>query len=503
MTNLAAIDLGDGRVKVAIPDSSGNPVMMPFSDGGTCLRSAVVLPAGGPVIFGEEAWNLGLAEPEKLVVNWKRKMGTDEVLHQAEDGTEYKAPDIARLLIQEVARNFEARTGNILTDAVISVPAIYNDRKKQETIEAGKQLGIEIICLPHEPTAGLFGNKVHERCDGLRLIIDIGSSTTDISIGEKVGNTIAIKNTNGDPQLGGQDFSSKLREMVLDRFEQKHGFRIDPQKHSLAHQDMFHRIEQVKHSLSHRDQASLVVNCQGKVFNTMITRDEFEQVTADEVRRIMDCVNRTLKDAGVSTEEILEIIPVGGPSQMPMIARAIEQQLGKKPTCHCEPHFAVALGNIIAGRLKIEQSGESIHVNGYKLPPLGLSARDVTSHPIGIAVIENEADSRLVNAVILDKGAPMPSTKSHRFALAWPGQTDANLEILQGPEGAAHDQCLLLGRFELTGMTAIYDRPHPIDIRLKIDNNGMLNANAYDPESGVSADLEIDYKKHDETQDIA
>ncbi len=495
MSNFVGIDLGDGRVKVAIPDSSGNPVTMPFSDGGTYLHSAVYFNTDGSVVFGDEAWNLGLAEPQRLVVNWKRKMGTDEVLHQADDGTQYKARDIARLLLQEVARNFEARTGNILTKAAVSVPAIYNDRKKQETMEAGEQLGIEIICLPHEPTAGLFGNKVHDRCDGLRLVIDIGSSTTDVSIGEKSGNTIAIKNTNGDPQLGGQDFSSKLREMILERFEEKHGFRPDPQKHALSYQDLFHRIEQVKHSLTSREQASLVISCKGKVFNTTITRDEFEQITADEVKKVMDCVNQTLKEADISADEILEILPVGGPSQMPMIANAIEKHLGKKPTCHCEPHFAVALGNVIAGRLEVERSGKSFDVNGYKLPPLSLSARDVTSHPIGVAVLEKDNDPKLVNAVILEKGAPIPSTKTHPFTLAIPGQTDAKIEILQGREGASYPECLLLGHFELSGMTQIHDRPHRIEICLKIDKNGMLNAGAYDPEGGINADLDIDYKK--------
>jgi len=349
----------------------------------------------------------------------------------------------------------------------------------------------------------LFGNKVHDRCDGLRLVIDIGSSTTDISIGEKSGNTIAIKNTNGDPQLGGQDFSSKLREMVLERFEEKHGFRPDPQQHALAYQDLFHRIEQVKHSLTSREQASLVISCDGKVFNTTITREEFERITADEVQRVMACVNLTLQEAGVSKDDILEIIPVGGPSQMPMIADAVEGHFGKKPTCHCEPHFAVALGNVVAGRLDVERSGKSFDVNGYKLPPLSLSARDVTSHPIGVAVQEGDDNARLVNAVILDKGALIPSTKTHRFALAMPGQTDAKIEILQGRDGALHSQCLLLGHFELTGMTAIHDRPHPIEICLKIDKNGMLNASAYDPEGGISADLDIDYRNSGDPQQAA
>ena len=495
MSGFAAIDLGDGRVKVAIPDSNGNPATMPFSDGGLYLPSAIFFGSDGSVVYGLEAVNLGLAEPERLVIHWKRKMGTDEVLHRADDGTEYRARDIARLLLQEVARNFEARTGELLTKAAISVPAVYIDSKKEQTKQAGEALDIEVVCMPHEPTAALFGNKVHDRCDGLRAVIDVGSSTTDVSIGEKSGNNIAIRNTNGDPNLGGQDFSTKLREMLLDRFEQKHGFRPDPQKHPLAYQDLFQRIEQVKHSLSTRDQASVVINCEGHVFSTVVTREEFERITTDELKRVMDCVDQTLKEAGVLAETILEIIPVGGPSQMPMVADAIEKRFGKKPTCHCEPHFAVALGNVIAGRLKIELDGGVFESGGNKLPPLNLSARDVTTHPIGVAVLVDGNNGRLINAVVLDKGVPIPSDQTHPFTLAVPGQTDAKIEVLQGQDAAPYDECLLLGHFELTGMTPVFDRPHRVDVRLKFDHNGMLTASAYDPASGISADLEIDYAK--------
>lgn len=494
MSKFAGIDLGDGRVKVAIPDTNGNPVTMPFSDGSLYLPSAVFFNSDGSVIYGVEATNLGLAEPERLVVHWKRRMGTDEVLHRTDDGTEYMARDIARLLLEEVARTFEARTGDILTKAAISVPAIYVDSKKQETEKAGESLNIEVVCMPHEPTAALFGNGVHDRCDGLRLVVDIGSSTTDVSISEKSGNNIAVKNTNGDPQLGGQDFSAKLKEMVLDRFEEKHGFRVDPQKHTLAYQDLFNRIEQVKVSLTTRDQASLVISCDGNVFNTTITRQEFEQATTNEVKQMMDCVDQTLKEAGVTAEQIMEIIPVGGPSQMPMIAEAIEKRFGKKPTCHCEPHFAVALGNVIAGRMKIELDGGTFNVDGVRLPPLNLSARDVTAHPIGVAVVAG-GGGETVNSVILDKGTPIPSDRTCPFTLANPGQTDASIEILQGKDSAQQEDCLRLGQFEITGMTPVFDRPHRVEIRMKIDHNGMLNANAYDPATGVNAVLSIDYGK--------
>ena len=488
------IDLGDGRVKVAIPDANGNPTVMPFDDGALFMPSAVYFNDDGSKTFGQEALNMGLASPNRLVVHWKRGMGSADVLYTEDDGTEYRSCDIAQLLLGEVARTYESRTGEILKNVSISVPAVYLDSKKQETEDAGKALSMKVICMPHEPTAAMFGNRVYERHDGIRIIIDIGSSTTDVSVGEKSGNTIDIKNTSGDPNLGGQDFSSNLRELVLERFDAKFGYKPDPQHHALACQDLHQRIEQVKHTLSTRNQASVVLSCNGDVFSTVITRADFESVTQDELQRVMDCVEQALKDSNVTADELVEIIPVGGPSQMPMIADAIEKRFGKKPTCHCEPHFAVALGNVITGRLNIERSNDFAGVTGTKLPPLSLSVRDVITHPIGIAVVKSETDMRLINAVVLKKGTPMPSDQAEKFTLAMAGQTDARIEILQGADGQPKDTCLLLGHFELKGMTPIHDKPHRIDIRLKINENGMLNASAYDPESGINADLIIDYK---------
>jgi molecular chaperone DnaK len=478
-------------MKVAVLDAAGNPVVQPFADGSLHFASSIFFDPNGKMIFGEEARNLGLMDPSLYVYDWKRHMGTDKVLYS--NGVEYRAKDIAKFLLQECSRNFEARFGELLAEVAISVPANYNDRQKEETKEAAKAAGLEVVCMPHEPTAALLGNQVHKRGDGLWLVIDVGGSTTDISLGEVSGNNVTVIATNGEPKLGGQDFNARIVEWAQKQFKAKHGFEINPKDHAVEYQEVIQRVEQAKVSLTARDNTNLVMSAKGCVLNLMLTRQDFESLTTDLLEKILACGKRTLKESGITPDKVIGILPVGGPSQMPMIAQAIEKTFGRKPTCHCEPHYATALGNVIAGRLEIEQQGRTVDVGGRKLPPLNLSKRDVTAHAIGVATSAD--DRRMTNSVILSKGAPIPSDQTRPFALAEPGQTGAYIEILQGTDGAPREECLLLGHFDLDNLPPVFDKPHRVEIRLKIDKNGMLMASAYDPLSGRSAELTVDYKQ--------
>lgn len=492
MTQLIGLDAGTSALKIAIAGLDGNPLIQP-NEWGELSTPSVVYFDGDRVIIGTEARNAGLADSSRYVVNWKRHMGTGTVLFTADDGTEYLAKDILRLFVAEIARNYEAKTGEILTDIVISVPANYTDLQKQETIEAVEAVGLHALTLPHEPTAAAQGNRIDRRGSGLVLVPDLGGGTFDVSVLEVSGNNITVRTTNGIPDLGGEDFNGRLRDELLDRFEAEHGIRLTPDRHALAFQDLTQRIEQAKHTLSIRDQASVFLSCEGKVLNTTITRQEFEDLTSDLCERAMDCIALTIEEVGIKPASLREILLVGGGSQMPMFGDAIEKRFGRKPSSHAEPHFAAAMGNIIAGRQELERQGKTFSVNGRRIPPPGFHTRDVTAHPIGVSVLEG--NQKLVNSVVLPKSAPMPSDQTVPFKLAEPGQTEALIEVLQGPDGIKREACHVLGYFELTGMTPVRDGDHRIEIRLHIDRNGMLDATAYDPLSGRKADLTIDTKK--------
>lgn len=489
--SIAGIDLGNSRTKIAVLDDQGHPTMQANGIGELFTHSVVYIDENGQAIVGSEALNASFLNPERAVLNWKRHMGTDEVLYTSESTT-FCAKDIASIILGHVAKNYEERTGEILTEASITVPANYTDKQKQETIDAAKSVGIDAIITPHEPSAGAVGNNVHRRGNGRVLVVDLGGGTFDVSLVDVSGNNVSIITTNGDPRLGGQDFTNAIVDCVLDDFENQHGFRPDGKDHAVVIHELHTRAEQAKLTLSVRDTSSVQLVCDGRVVSTTITRTDFANRTRPLVDRALDCIERSLEEASLSSSQITQALPVGGGSQMPSFQEAINERFGLTLTSHAEPHFAVALGALQIARLTKEQAGEAVTVGGRKLPPLELSVQERTAHPIGVAVLDNQ-DS-LVNSVILKKGVLMPSDHMSIYQLAKPGDTGAIIQVLQGPEGIPADACEPLGRMELQGLKPIHDRPHRIEIRIHIDKNGILTAEAYDPMSHVREEMTVEWK---------
>ena len=484
------IDLGNSNTNIATPDHQGNPVVMPNEVGELYTPSAAYFD-GDRILVGVEALNALILDPSKGVINWKRHMGTDEVLCTGPDDKEYRARDIAAILLKHVAEVYAQKTGRLLSEAAVSVPANYTDRQKQETIKAGEVAGIEVFLTPHEPSAAGFGNKVHQRGDGLVLLLDLGGGTFDVSLLSVSGNYVEVKATNGDPALGGQDFNRRLIDLVLERLEEEHGSRPTREGDPVLWQDVVQRVEQVKLSLSARESAPLMLSFDGRVFSTKITRADLADRTQDLLGRAMDLSERTLSEAGVGFDQVREILRVGGASQMPCFDEAIEKRFGRKSSCHTEPFYAVVLGTMLLGRLEKERTGVQLEVDGRKLPPLEFRARDVTAHPIGVRTQDDHG--RLVNSIILKKGIPIPSDHTRAYQLAEPGQTNASIHVIQGSAPLA-DDCELRGALELEGLLPIHDRPHQIDIRLRIDKNGMLTAEAYDPACGKRVEMAVQYE---------
>jgi molecular chaperone DnaK len=490
MSVILGIDKGNTNLRSSTLDTAGNPIVIAGPTGEMMIRSVVYLGDEGPVV-GLEAYNQLLADPSRGVQNWKRFMGQDKILVSFQ-GKDYRAHDIGKLLLESILKNFQNKTGQVPTDVAISVPANYNQEQRQRVLEAAEIVGLPVVCLPSEPAAALLGNGVHKRGDGLYLVIDVGGSTTDVSVGRVTGKALVIEYTDGEPQVGGQDYNAAIERLVLEQFRQKFNVAFDTQKDVLAYQDLVHRIEQAKLTLSVKEKASIVVASGGKVLNFPLLRKDFEKATAIPTAKILDCTEATLKAAGVKSDQLSGILLVGGPSKMPALIDGIEKRFGRKPSAQCEPHFATALGCAIAARLEVEKQGRSVQVGETTLPPLKLSLREVTGHAIGVCTLRDQVE--LVNSVIVPKGTPIPFTLTRPFKLTESGQTDALIEVLQGDDGARQDQCLQLGHFKVEGMTAVTDDVHRIDLELSIDKNNMLTATAYDPLSGIRTNLVIDYK---------
>jgi len=491
MTNLLAIDLGTGNMKLAVPDDQGNSRLLTNSSGAPSTPTAVFLD-GDRILLGREADNARFQDPDRGIREWKRHMGSDAVLAVSAAGKEYRARDCAEVFIADAKTTYENKTGEVLTHVVMGIPANYEQRQRQETKAAAEALGLEVVQLVHEPTAAALGNGVHHRGDGLYLIADLGQGTFDVNLVRVHGEKVTVAGTAGVPKLGGLDFSARLQEHALGQFEAEHGFRPTQEQHPLALLDLYHRVEQAKCTLSSRDSATIVVSCEGQMALVAVTQALFRDLCADLVERAMDCVSKCLDECGVQSDGLEEALAVGGASRMRMFREAIEGRLGVQPSAQCEADYAVALGCVIAGRMELERQGRPLVINGRRLPPIRLFAEEVTSHDIGVTALTEERD-RQVNATILKKNTPIPCEHTESFQLAEPGQTDARIELLEGQADAGRDHCRVLGHCDLSGLPSVQSDPHQIDVTMRLDRSGMLQLCAQDTASGREAELSIEY----------
>ncbi len=488
---IPTIDAGNSRFKSAVADAAGNPKLITNRFGELFTPSAVFFADDGSITVGTEAINSGFIDPSRLVVNWKRAMGTDQPLYTADDGTVYKAMDILGILLKDAKDNIEAKTGEVVNEAVITVPANYSDVQKQQTKDAADSVGMEVIDLPHEPTAAALGNGLHKHKNSTALVYDLGGGTFDVSIVRTEGNVCSVVDTGGDPEVGGRDFNDRICEKLLEEFEKANGFRPLEDKHAVFFQDMSQRVEQLKISLSVQSQAQVVLFCEGKQLQMTVTRDMFNAWVKDIAERTIQTVQQVIEDAGLEVSQIDEIYAVGGGSMMPIVIELLEGLIGKKISRKCEPHCAAAFGGILCGRLAYQRMGKYYTVGKSVLPPPSHLVREILSHTIGVMVLSDEKTE--VCSEILSKKTPVPSVQTKLFELSQPNQTDVVIKILEGEDRKKAENCLALGHFELNNLPPRPDLIGRIEVTFSLDRNGLLTATARDIESGKEEQMQIDY----------
>lgn len=489
--SVPGIDAGNSRFKYAAPDETGTPRIITNRFGESFTPAAVFFDPDGPVIVGAEALNAGFTEPDRLVTNWKRDMGTDTILYTADDGTTYTSMDILSILLKDAKDNIEAKTGQVVNDAVITVPANYNSAQKQQTKEAAIKVGIKAIFLPNEPTAAALGNQLHERNNCTALVYDLGGGTFDISLLCSKGNVCKILATGGDPNIGGRDFNDRISEKLLDEFEAQNGFRPSKDKQPLFFQEMTQRIEQLKISLSIQTKSPIVLFCEGKQLNMTITRDMFNSWVIDIAKKTMAKTEQVVEDANLEMAQIDEIYAVGGGSMMPIVREMLEELTGKKISQRCEPHVAAACGAVIAGRMEYRQQGKEYKCGDVVLPAPKPIIHEILSHSIGVLALDRDGNE--VSSEILSKDTPVPSIQTKLFKLEESNQTDVTIRILEGENGKNANECLMLGHFDLNDLPARPDMIGRIEVTFSLDSNGLLAAKARDNASGKIAEMEIAY----------
>lgn len=492
------IDLGSTRSKVAILTESGEPQLLTNRQGETFTISSVFFPGDGSYCVGTEALNASLAEPKRSVFNWKRHMGTSTVLYTDDDGKEYRAVDIASLIIRKIIEDIEAKTQDTVDEIVVTVPANYGNSQKQDTHKAAEMAGVRVLRTWHEPTAGALGNHIAKLKNAKVVVCDVGGGTTDISVIKSKGNVCEVIATGGIPKLGGKDFNDRLKSHVVNAFKEKYGYRPCKDEHAIFYQDLEMRIEQAKINLSVQQQAGIVVSNNGDVLNLTITRQQFEQMVADLVKQVIDVTIKTLQEASLGWDDIDAIYPIGGGSMVPMIKQSLEKASGKAVTSNCEAHCAVALGAAIAARIEYERQGKPFQVGSVTLPPIGYYMRDILSRSIGVSAL-NESEQEIC-CEILGKETPIPSLQTRNFMLSELGQTNVRVHVLQGCEGQKAKDCESLGHFDLENIPSKSDLGSRIEITFDLDANGLLTASARDMVSNKKAELQLDYNNSKESK---
>ena len=486
MGRIIGIDLGTTNSVVAVMEG-GEPTVIPSSEGGNLIPSVVAINTKtGERLVGRVARNQAVVNPENTVFSVKRFMGRKfkdaEVQAAAKlvpydvsaapngdvrvklNDRDYSAPEISAMVLQKIKADAEAYLGESVDQAVITVPAYFNDAQRNATKDAGKIAGLEVLRIINEPTASSLSYGLGERSEGIIAVYDLGGGTFDISILEVADGVFEVKSTNGDTYLGGDNFDEIIINWIADQFKQENGIDLRADRQAL--QRLKEAAEKAKIELSATLSAEInlpfiTADASGpKHLNMSLSRAKLESLVAGLVRQSIDPCKKALQDAGLSTGDVDAVLLVGGMTRMPAIQKAVKDFFGKEPTKGVNPDEVVALGAAIqAGVL----GGDVKDILLLDVTPLTLSVETLG----GVAT------------AMIDRNTTIPTKKSQIYSTAANSQTQVEIHIVQGERPMAVDN-KSLGKFILDGIPAAPRGVPQIEVTFDIDANGILNVSAKD-----------------------
>lgn len=496
MGKIIGIDLGTTNSCVAVLEG-GEPVVIQNSEGGRTTPSIVGFTSKGERIVGQPAKNQMITNAENTVYSIKRFMGrrysevTSEmklvpykVVEQGNDvrvdiqGKLYSPQEISAFILQKMKKTAEDYLGEPVTEAVITVPAYFNDAQRQATKDAGKIAGLEVKRIINEPTAAAlaFGFNKDQKKEKVIAVYDLGGGTFDISILELGEGVFEVKSTNGDTHLGGDDFDRRIMEWLIDEFRKDTG--IDLGKDRMALQRIREAAEKAKIELSAVQQTEInlpfiTADASGpKHLQKTLTRAKFEQMVDDLLERTKEPCRKALSDAGLTADKIDEVILVGGSTRIPAVQRIVKDLFGKEPNKGVNPDEAVAIGAAIQGGI----------LGGDVKDVLLL---DVTPLSLGIETLGG------VMTKLIPRNTTIPTRKSQIFSTAADGQTAVSIHVLQGEREMA-SQNRTLGRFDLVGIPPAPRGVPQIEVTFDIDANGIVHVSAKDLGTGKEQKIRIE-----------
>lgn len=494
MGKIIGIDLGTTNSVVAVMEG-GEPVVITNSEGGRTTPSVVAFTKDGNRLVGQVAKRQAVTNPENTLYSIKRFMGRkfDEVADEikqvpykvekasngdvriAAEGKQYSPPEISAMVLQKLKQAAEDYLGSKVDQAVITVPAYFNDAQRQATKDAGKIAGLEVLRIVNEPTAAALAYGLDKKKDEIIAVFDFGGGTFDISILEVGEGVVEVKSTNGDTHLGGDDVDEVLVGWIIDEFKKDQG--IDLHNDKMALQRLKEAGEKAKVELSSAMETEInlpfiTADASGPKHLVMkLTRAKFEQLVEPILKRLMPPVEQAIKDAGLTPKDIEEVVLVGGSTRIPKVQEMVKEYFGKEPNKSVNPDEVVALGAAV-------QAGV---LGGEKTDILLL---DVTPLTLGIETLGG------VMTPMIQKNTTIPTRKSEIFSTASDNQTSVEVHVLQGERPMAVDN-KTLGKFHLVGIPPAPRGVPQVEVTFDIDANGIVNVSAKDVGTGREQKITI------------
>ncbi len=474
MSKIIGIDLGTTNSCVAVMEG-GKPTVIANTEGARTTPSVVAFTKTGERLVGEPAKRQAVTNAEKTIASIKRDMGTDR--GRTIDDKKYSPQQISAMILQKLKADAESYLGEKVTEAVITVPAYFNDAQRQATKDAGKIAGLDVKRIINEPTAAALAYGLDNEKEQKIMVYDLGGGTFDVSIIEIGDGVIEVLSTNGDTRLGGDDFDQKIINWMLDEFKKKEG--VDLSNDKMALQRLKEAAEKAKKELSSSTTTNInlpfiTATAEGpKHFDMDLTRAKFDELTHDLVEKTAIPVQNAMKDAGLTNSEIGKVLLVGGSTRIPAVQEKVKQLTGHEPSKSLNPDECVALGASIQGGKLAGDAGAG-EILLLDVTPLSLSIETMG----GVA-------TRLI-----ERNTTIPTKKSQIFSTAADNQTAVDINVVQGERQFAKDN-KSLGQFRLDGIPPAMRGVPQIEVTFDIDANGIVNVSAKDLGTGKEQHITI------------
>ena len=474
MGKIIGIDLGTTNSCVAVMEG-GQPVVIANTEGARTTPSVVAFTKTGERLVGEPAKRQAVTNAEKTISSIKREMGTD---HKVDiDGKKYSPQEISAMILQKLKADAEGYLGEKVTEAVITVPAYFNDAQRQATKDAGKIAGLDVKRIINEPTAAALAYGLDNEKEQKIMVYDLGGGTFDVSVIEIGDGVIEVLSTAGNNRLGGDDFDQKITDYMLADFKAKEG--VDLSTDRMALQRLKEAAEKAKKELSSATTTNInlpfiTATAEGpKHFDMTLTRAKFDELTRDLVEKTQEPVRRALSDAGLTAADLGQVLLVGGSTRIPAVQEEVKRLTGKEPSKSLNPDECVALGASIQGGKLAGDAGAG-----------DILLLDVTPLSLSIETMGGVA-TRLI-----ERNTTIPTKKSQIFSTAADNQTAVDINVVQGERQFARDN-KSLGQFRLDGIPPAPRGIPQIEVTFDIDANGIVNVSAKDLGTGREQHITI------------